>query len=147
MITVTIRPGQRTLVQGVPWTGPGGGYQAIKDCLAGQPRPQWSPADHGFTVTRTRTRELITGLLERHGPVRVIQHGGTTRCVRECWDANPDTVTECVCGCAGRNHGSTRPLGSIVADTSCGELSVERDGPREYVVTPLNTPQQEETST
>lgn len=52
-----------------------------------------------------------------------LEGNATTKCVVECWTANPGTVGTCVCSCAGSNHGSGSPL-PVDVD---GRLSVQHD--------------------
>jgi hypothetical protein len=134
-VTVTVRPGARTEIRGLPWGRPGEGYEIIGEAIRASRRGQVEYAHGAFTVARSHTVELIEALAARYGRVQVIHHGGLTKCVAECWRARPDTAYECECSCAGANHGSKHPLGRIVSENGpAGELSVASEGARVYDV-------------
>lgn len=136
--TVTIRPGARTTVTRLPWTGSGSdGYALIEDCIGATRRGQvtYDRSRRAFSVARTHTVTLINALASRLGRVTVVQYGGTEKCVEACWNARPRTAITCECSCAGGNHGTGVPLGRIVSETGpAGALSVGSTGPRTYVV-------------
>jgi hypothetical protein len=138
-ITVVIRPhGARTEIRDLPWTGsPRATYALLEDAIGASRRGQvqYSRSTRAFSVARAHSGQLILSLADRFGHVHVIQHGGQTRCVSACWNADPNTAWECECSCAGSNHGTQRPLGRIVADVGdAGELSVARATPHEWDV-------------
>lgn len=138
LVTVTVRPGARTEVRGLPWTGkPQDTYEMLEDMIGATRRGQvkYDKQSRSFSVARSHTVELINGLVERFGKVHVVQYGGAERCVEACWNARPDTAWTCECSCAGRNHGTRSPLGKIVSETGgAGALSVAASAPHEYVV-------------
>jgi hypothetical protein len=134
-VTVTIRPKARTEIRGLPWLEHGGNYAVLAECIGASRRGQVQYANGIFTVARSHTRALISALARRFGQVHVIQYGGVDKCVEACWNAKPETAIDCVCSCAGINHGSRRPIGVIVSeDGYAGALSVAPAGPREYDV-------------
>ena len=137
-ITVTVRPGARTEVRGLPWTGkPRETFELLEDIIGASRRGQvqYDRQTRCFSVARSHTAGLISGLAERFGRVHVVQYGGVERCVEACWNASPDTAWTCECSCAGGNHGSRTPLGKIVGESGgAGALSVASSGPREYIV-------------
>jgi hypothetical protein len=105
MTTVTIRPGVRTQIRGLPWTGkPADNYAVLEDCIGATRRGQVLYANGNFSVARSHTQALVSGLAKRFGRVHVIQYGGTEMCVEACWNANPETVGLCECSCAGANR-------------------------------------------
>lgn len=87
-----------------------------------------------WRVSRSQLRVLQNGLAELFGSVEVrVQGAAQTTCVEACWSGNPDNASECVCACAGSNHGSLEPLGtevipglSIQTDYSVWTYTVER---------------------
>lgn len=135
-VTVTIRPGARTQIRRLPWTGePGGGYAVLEDCIGATRRGQVLYENGSFSVARGHTQALVSALAQRFGRVHVIQYGGIEKCVEACWNANPETAIACECSCAGDNHGTRRPLGKVVSDDGpSGALSVASTGPRAYDV-------------
>lgn len=119
----------------MPWEGPGAGYGIVGEAIGATRSDQVRFGGGVFTVARGHTQGLIANLAARYGLVRVIQYGGTTKCVEACWSAAPETTTMCQCSCAGDNHGSGGPHGRIVSSGgSAGALSVAHRGPREYDV-------------
>jgi hypothetical protein len=70
-----------------------------------------------WLVKRTRFERMIAALADEFGSVQVTQFGASqTRCVPACWDeGNPERVWDCICSCAGSNHGSGHPLSKEVA--------------------------------
>jgi hypothetical protein len=135
-VTVTIRPGARTQIRGLPWTGsPADNYAILEECIGASRRGQVLYENGGWTVARSHTQVLVAGLAMRFGVVHVIQYGGIEKCVEACWNAKPETAPLCECSCAGANHGTRQPLGMIVSeDGPSGALSVASTGPREYDV-------------
>lgn len=130
--TVTLRPNRRTTVQ-LPFRTGDGNYRLLKDIRGDRTRPSYNARTKMFEVSRDDGDQLIGGLVNEFGTVRVIVHGNSkTTCVSECWSADPSSAWNCVCGCAGSNHGSGHALGREVATG----LSVENQHTRaEYVVT------------
>jgi len=131
--TVTLRPATRTMVR-LPFQSGNGNYELLKDIRGARTRPEYNRQTKLFEVARDNGDQLIKGLVEEFGTVRVVIHGNSrTTCVSDCWDADPSNAWNCVCGCAGSNHGSGHPLGREV---EVG-LSVENEHTRaEYLVTP-----------
>lgn len=119
---VTIRPNKPTAVN-LPFQPGGENYRLLKGIRGpGTREPRWNPAEKVFEVPHAGTDRLIEGLVEEFGRVRVVVFGHVqTVCVRECWNAKANRAWECVCSCAGANHGSGHPLTHEVADG----LSVE----------------------
>jgi len=136
-VTVTVRPnGARTEVRGLPWTGnPRDGYAALEDAIDASRRGQvlYDRQHKAFTVSRSHTELLIYRLAQKFGHVHVIQYGGITKCVEECWRLRDlDTSATCQCSCAGANHGTGVAPGRIVGQVNAGALAVASTGPREY---------------
>lgn len=87
-------------------------------------------------MPRDNGGHLIDGLVEEFGTVIVIIHG--TRkitCVDACWNGDPDRAWDCVCGCAGTNHGTRMPLGrevrpglAVEHEHTRAEYRVDTDG-------------------
>lgn len=128
MPKVIIRPRKRTEVHGLPWRGRGAWYGLLRDFL-GTGTQVRHEGGGVFSVSRTHTSNLIHGLAHELGSVLVEQHGGATKCVAECWNANPDTAHACECSCAGSNHGQGPPTRLVE-----GWLGITPDAPRTYVV-------------
>lgn len=135
-VTVTVRPnGARTEIRGLPFLESGGNYRLLGEAIAATRRGQVLYSGGAFTVSRPHTVRLIEFLVARFGRVKVIQHGGLTKCVSECWNAKPHTVMTCECSCAGSNHGSGVAIGKVVSQSGpAGALSVQSEGYREYFV-------------
>ena len=119
---VTFRPNQPTTVW-LPFRAGGANYRLLKDIRGpGTREAHWNPRTKLFEVPRTNGDQLVDGLIDEFGSVRVTIYGhSTATCVRECWTADPRTAWDCVCKCAGSNHGSGFPMGREVAEG----LSVE----------------------
>lgn len=134
---MTLRPGKRAEVRGLPWTGkPSETYALLEDLIGASRRGQvlYDRQTKAFSVARSHAVELINGLAATYGQVHVIQYGGVEKCVEACWNARPETAIDCECSCAGANHGSQRPVGRIVAEGAGGALSVAALSPREWDV-------------
>lgn len=116
---VTLRPGARTTVK-LPFRAGGGNFDLLKRIRGERTHPAYNRQSRLFEVARDAGDQLIRGLVEEFGSVCVVIHGNAkTTCVSECWSANPDNVWNCVCGCAGANHGSGHPMGvEVVAGLS-----------------------------
>lgn len=78
-----------------------------------------------WLVKRSRFGRMIDALANEFGSVQVTQFGSSqTKCVPACWDeGKPELAWQCVCSCAGSNHGSGHPLSKEVAPG----LSVDTD--------------------
>lgn len=122
----------------MPWTGsPRDSYALLEEAIGATRRGQveYSRSGRGFTVARGHTGGLIGFLANHFGHVHVVQHGGLSKCVSACWDADPGSTWECECSCAGINHASRHPLGRIVRNAGeAGDLSVASTGPHEWDV-------------
>jgi hypothetical protein len=77
--------------------------------------------------------KLIGSLVDEYGQALVELHGKQTPtlCTEPCWSANPETLFDCVCSCAGAFHGGGPP-GILVAG---GAVAVV---PREHTRTRYN---------
>ncbi|MEJ1116779.1 hypothetical protein WBN73_20935 [Paenarthrobacter sp. CCNWLY172] len=96
----------------LPYQPGGGNYALLKEVCGEATRPKYEKPI--FTVARNHTTAVIDGLAERFDRVEVTLEGNAySTCVSECWEkAKPETVADCVCGCAGRNHGTGEPEGA-----------------------------------
>lgn len=137
-VTVTVRPGgARTEIRDLPFGKPGDGYRIIGTAIEATQdgMVKYDRKIRAFTVARGHTTKLIEALAARYGVVKVIQHGGLTKCVSACWGADPDSTMVCECSCAGANHATGKPIGRVVsAGGASGSLSVAPAPPRTYVV-------------
>lgn len=130
-----VRPVRGKLRVKLPYRPGGANYHLLKDICGGRTRPKWNRGLRCFEVAREHLVKLINRLPNEIGrPVEVILHGATqTKCVSACWAANPDTCWECVCSCAGANHGSGSPLPTQAS----ADLSIETEYTSErYTVNP-----------
>jgi hypothetical protein len=137
VITVTIRPnGKRTEILNLPYEGKGAGYTILGDMIGASRRGQVEYGGRVWTVSRSHSNEVILGLAERYGRVKVIQFGGVEKCVEACWKkGKPENAWLCQCACAGRNHGSGMPYKKTIdGDGPGGALSVQASAPREFYV-------------
>lgn len=110
-----LRPNERTSIA-LPWRGSGGAnYARLREICGERTHPEYDRGSKRFLVARTHTQHVLDALVEEYGEVMVQQFGNaSTTCVEACWNANPYTALDCVCGCAGVNHGSGGPLGNEV---------------------------------
>lgn len=118
----------------LPYRGdPAANFRWLKGVCGARTRPVYNRETKEFEVAREHTQFVIDALIAEYRRVRVVQYGhARTTCVDACWNASALTVADCVCGCAGANHGSRRPLGKEVR----AGLSVENELVRaDYVVT------------
>jgi len=138
VVTVTIRPGKRTVIQNMPFEGKGRGYSILGDMFGASRRNQvdYDASTRTWSVSRPHTNAVIYGLADRYDRVKVIQYGGVDKCVEACWkQGRPENASLCECACAGRNHGSGAPYKVTVGGTGPGgALSVQASGPREFYV-------------
>lgn len=113
--SVILRPRERASIH-LPWRGsPGANYAWLREVCGERTRPEYDREAKRFLVARAHTRYVLDAMVEEYGEVSVQQFGyAATTCVEACWEANRDTTLECVCGCAGVNHGSGQPLGAEV---------------------------------
>ncbi|MGR4009867.1 hypothetical protein [Leucobacter sp. 1207-22] len=135
--TVILKPNARAAIE-LPWRGsPRANFDWLKDVCGKRTRPEYDRQSKRFLVARPHTRHVLDALVDEYGEVLVHQFGyAATTCVEACWDANPDNVIDCVCGCAGLNHGSGHPLGMQVAPG----LSVHQElAEATYIVTANGT--------
>lgn len=135
-LTVVIKPGERTKIHYLPFTGKGAGYSTLGGMFGATRRGQVGYEDGVWSVSPAHTDKVVFGLAKLYGRVRVIQHGGLEKCVQQCWEkGNPEKALECQCSCAGRNHGSGHSYDYTVGgDGPGGELSVQASAPREFYV-------------
>lgn len=130
-----VRPVKGKLRVTLPYQPPGVNRRLLKAICGKQTRPVWNAERRYFEVAREHLVKLIDVLPNKIGhPLEVVLHGATqTKCVTACWAANPDTRWECVCSCAGSNHGTGQPLPmQVSADLSVGtEYTAES-----YIVQP-----------
>lgn len=93
---------------------PGGAnYGILKDVCGDLTRPQWNAGHKCYDVARDHMSKLVANLANLSGEVVTVTLIGAaqTTCVEQCWRLKPrDTRWDCVCSCAGRNHGSGSPL-------------------------------------
>ena len=95
----------------LPYQPGSGNYDLLKEICGEGTRPKYEKPV--FTVARNHTQSVINGLAERFDSVDVTLEGNArSTCVSECWDADPKNVADCVCGCAGKNHGTGKPEGA-----------------------------------
>jgi len=136
VITVTIRPNQRTEIRNMPYEGKGAGYTILGDMFGASRRGQVEYGGGVWSVSRPHTNAVILGLADRYGRVKVIQHGGVEKCVEACWNkGKPENAWLCECACAGRNHGSGVPYKKTVGGGGPGgALSVQASAPHEFYV-------------
>lgn len=120
---------------------PGGAnYGILKDVCGDLTRPQWNDGHKCFDVARDHMSKLVADLANLSGEVVTVTLVGAaqTMCVEQCWRLKPrDTRWDCVCSCAGRNHGSGSPL-PLQVDA---DLSVQTDYTSEtYTIYPNGGP-------
>ena len=118
-----IRPVHGKLRVTLPFRPDGANYGLLKAICGERTQPQWNHELKCFEVAREHLAKLIDQLPNEIGrPVEVVLYGAAqTKCVSACWDANPATRWECVCSCAGANHGTGHPLPRQVStDLSVG---------------------------
>lgn len=104
----------------------GGNYGILKDVCGDLTRPQWDDGRKCFLVARNHMSRLWDDLANVSGEVVEVTLVGAaqTTCVEPCWRLKRrDTRWDCVCSCAGRNHGSGSPLPLQVN----AELSIETE--------------------
>lgn len=130
---VTLHPGERAIFK-LPWRGSSGAnYDWLKAICGERTRPKYDSESKSFLVARPHAQYVIDALVKEYGRVKVMQFGHTaTTCVEQCWNAKIETIAECECGCAGSNHGSGRPLDTMIQSG----LSVQQEFTKAtYVVT------------
>lgn len=120
-----VRPVRGRVQVRLPYRPHGANYNLLHDICGEQTRPKWRSERGVFEVAREHLGKLIDELPNAIGrPVEVVLHGVTqTKCVSACWAARIDTRWECVCSCAGANHGSGHPL----PVQPSADLSIEND--------------------
>lgn len=121
---VTLSPGERAVFK-LPWRGgSSANYEWLKAICGERTRPKYNPISKCFLVARPHAQYVIDALVKEYGQVKVTQYGHTSvTCVEKCWNAKLETIAECECGCAGANHGSGRPLDTVLQ----GGLSVQHE--------------------
>jgi hypothetical protein len=113
------RPVKGRLTVKLPFRSGGGNFDLLKEICGERTRPVYDRATSSFQVAANHLGVLIDGLLDRFRQVTLTtQHYRQQTCVESCWNASPDSIEECVCGCAGLNHGSRRALGTLILDGS-----------------------------
>jgi hypothetical protein len=130
-----VRPVRGKLHVTLPYQPGGANYGVLKAICGGRTRPEWNREHRYFEVAREHLAKLIHQLPNAIGQrVEVVLHGATqTKCVSACWAANPDTRWDCVCSCAGSNHGTGHPLPTQVS----ADLAIQTDYTTErYVINP-----------
>lgn len=107
-----ILPKQRASLA-IPWRGDkSANYEWLREICGTRTKPRYDRICKRFTVARTHTAHVLSELIIEYGRVFIVHCGyKSTTCVAACWDANPDSVIDCECGCAGLNHGSGAPMG------------------------------------
>lgn len=112
-----LKPGKRASIA-LPWRGsPSANFEWLKQVCGTRTRPAYDRKSKRFLVARNHTKHVLDALVAEYGAVEVTQYGNAkTTCVEQCWDARPDTVTDCECACAGANHGSGGPMGNHVEE-------------------------------
>ena len=113
--SMTLRPGERASIR-LPWRGsPGANYEWLKEVCGSRTRPEYDTASKSFRVARPHAQHVLDALVAEYGKVILGQYGdAATTCVEQCWNAKPENAIDCVCGCAGTNHGTGTPLGTEV---------------------------------
>lgn len=90
--------------------------------------PERRLPDRAYYVARAHLGTILAAAAEV-GEVRLTtEHFARRTCVASCWHANPLTVLDCVCACAGRNHASgggpdAEDL-AVILDEDYGDLHV-----------------------
>ncbi len=128
-----LKPGERASIN-LPWRGSrSANYEWLKEVCGERTRPDFDHETKRFLVARLHARHVINALVNEFGQVLITQYGNTaTTCVEQCWNAKLETTADCVCGCAGANHGSGHPMDKEVK----ADLSVKQELTRaEYLVT------------
>jgi hypothetical protein len=120
-----VRPVNGRIRVMLPFQRGGANFRLLEAICGGRSGPEWNRELRCFEVPRAHLRKLIERLPDELGTaVQVVLHGARqTKCVSACWGANPDSWWECVCSCAGANHGTGHPLAKQVAP----DLSVSTD--------------------
>ena len=132
-VTLFAKKGQQAEAR-PPFAAPGVNMRLLNSFTSSrQTLVKYDKSKAAFVFTKTRAPEIIDGLVCEFGAVLVIVHGhASSTCVSQCWDAKAEKFWECVCGCAGANHGTGEPLGVEVA----AGLSVSHDYVRsQHIVT------------
>lgn len=100
----------RTTIR-LPYAAAGGNFDLLKEICGERTRPQYDKPH--FSVARAHTPAVIDGLADHFDRVEVTLEGSArTTCVEACWTAKPETAWDCICGCAGKNHGTGKPEGA-----------------------------------
>jgi len=122
--SIVLRPGRRASIF-LPWRdSSSANFIWLKEVCGQRTRPTYNATTKRFEVARKHAQYVLDALVEEYGKVEVVQYGNiATTCVERCWSANPNTVIDCECGCAGLNHGVGQPLGEEVT----AGLSVQND--------------------
>lgn len=120
-----VRPVKGKIQVSLPYRPGGENYGFLQAICGERSRPEWNRRGGYFEVARVHLAKLIDQLADEIGqPVELVLCGASqTKCVSACWAADPDTRWECVCSCAGANHGTGRPLPVQVST----DLSIDTD--------------------
>lgn len=95
----------------------------FREICGSSTRPAYNDSTRAFEIAPTHLGALIEGLLDRFGEVELTtEHYSQQTCVDKCWNASRRTVTTCVCGCGGLNHGTGTPFDRTILD---GRVSVQ----------------------
>ena len=132
-VSMILRPRERASIA-LPYRGsPRANFDWLKEVCGDRTRPRYDRSSRRFLVARPHAQHVLAALVDEFNQVFVTIYGYTrTTCVERCWNANPETIADCECGCAGANHGSRHPMGTQVQQG----LSVQNDlTSAEYVVT------------
>ncbi|QDZ14207.1 hypothetical protein [Humibacter ginsenosidimutans] len=133
---MTLKPGRRASMWLPYRDDPGANFRWLKGVCGERTRPEYNRQTKEFEVAREHTQLVIDALVVEYRRVHVVQYGhARTTCVEACWNARLSTIADCVCGCAGANHGSGKPFGrevqaglSVANELTCAEFIVTRKG-------------------
>lgn len=135
-VNMILKPGERASIA-LPYRGnPSANFDWLKEVCGDRTRPQYDRASKRFRVARAHTQHVLAALVDEFSQVHVTIYGHTrTTCVEQCWNARPETIADCECGCAGANHGSREPMGrqvqrglSVQHDLTSAKYKVTRQG-------------------
>lgn len=73
-----------------------------------------SPPSTSGHLSTYRLLELCEWASQDYRVEVMLEGNATTKCVVECWTANPDAASACECPCAGTNDGSGTPPHRLV---------------------------------
>lgn len=127
-----LKPNERASVY-LPWSGDKkANYQWLKEICGTRTRPEFNRTTRYFDFNRKYASQVIAALVEKYERVLVTIHGNvSTTCVDKCWTANRETIVNCLCSCAGRNHGTGSPIG---IEVKVGLSVMNTRGVQEFIV-------------